>query len=134
MAVLEITNPSDMSPITIPSVSIERYLKIGFGVLLGVFFLTYAVYQARNLIQGPTITLSAEVEIVQSARGLTISGIARNVVVLRMNGKEIYTNERGAFEHTLTLENGYTIMTLEAEDRYGRKTDLTRSFIYKPTT
>jgi hypothetical protein len=122
-----------MSPITIPSVSIERYLKIGFGVLLGVFFLTYAVYQARNLIQGPTITLSTEVEITQSTRGLTISGIARNVVVLRMNGKEIHTNERGAFEHTLTLENGYTIMTLEAEDRYGRRTDLTRSFIYKPT-
>jgi hypothetical protein len=123
-----------MSPISIPSVSIERFLKIGLGVFLGVLFLTYAVYQARNLIQGPTITLSAEAEIVQSTRGLTISGIARNIVVLRLNGREIHTNERGAFEHTLTLENGYTIMTLEAEDRYGRTTNVTRSFIYKPTT
>jgi hypothetical protein len=123
-----------MSPITIPSVSIERYLKVGFGILLGVFFLTYAVYQARNLIQGPTILLSLEPASIQEERAVTLTGVARNVVVLRLNGREIHTNEAGVFEHTLTLENGYTIMTLEALDRYGRRTELTRSFIYKPTT
>lgn len=122
-----------MSPITIPTVSIERFLKISLGVLLGVIFLTYAVYQARNLIQGPRISLQGEPGSIQTERTITLVGSARNVVVLRLNGREINTDEMGTFEHTLTLENGYTIMTLEAEDRYGRKTDLTRSFIYKPT-
>ena len=123
-----------MRPITIPNVSIERFLKIGFGILLGVFFVTYAVYQARNLIQGPSISLSYEPESVQHERALSLIGTAQNIVVLRLNGREIHTDERGVFEHTLTLENGYTILTLEAEDRYGRKTEITRSFIYTPQT
>ena len=123
-----------MSPLVIPTVSIERILKLCFIVFLVIGFTGYAVYQARNLIQGPSLTLLNEVSSVQSERAVTLIGTARNVVVLRVNGREIHTNEQGRFEHTLTLENGYTIMTLEAFDRYGRKTDLTRSFIYKPNS
>jgi hypothetical protein len=123
-----------MRPLAIPTVSIERILKIGFIVFLVILFAGYAGYQARNLIQGPSITLLGEFGSVQTDRAVTLVGTARNVVVLRLNGREIHTNEQGRFEHTLTLENGYTIMTLEAEDRYGRKTDLTRSFIYKPNS
>ncbi len=121
-----------MSPITIPRVSIERILKIVFIALLMVFFTGYAYYQARNLIEGPAITLTGEPGVIQRDRSLTLMGTARNVVVLRLNGHEINTNEQGRFEHTLTLENGYTILTIEAEDRYGRKTDLRRSFIFDP--
>ncbi len=122
-----------MSPLIIRTVSIERILKIGFIVFLVILFTGYAGYQARNLIQGPSITLLGEFGSVQTERGVTLVGKARNVVVLRLNGREIHTNEEGYFEHTLTLENGYTIMTIEAEDRYGRKTNLTRSFIYQPS-
>jgi Glucodextranase, domain B len=103
-------------------------------MLLVIVFVGYAGYQARNLIQGPSITLLGEFGAVQRERAVTLIGTAQNVVVLRLNGREIHTDEEGRFEHTLTLENGYTIMTLEAEDRYGRVTDLTRSFIYKPNS
>jgi hypothetical protein len=123
-----------MSPLIIPTVSIERTLKLWFIVLLVIVFTGYAGYQARNLIRGPSIALLGEVSAVQHERAVTLIGTAENVVVLRLNGREIHTNEQGRFEHTLTLENGYTIMTLEAEDRYGRKTDLTRSFIYTPNS
>jgi Glucodextranase, domain B len=123
-----------MSPLVIPTISIERTLKFWFIVLLGIVFVGYAGYQARNLIQGPSITLLGEFGSVQRERAVTLIGTAQNVVILRLNGREIHTDEQGRFEHTLTLENGYTIMTLEAEDRYGRKTDLTRSFIYKPNS
>ena len=121
-----------MSPITIRTVSMERLLKISFIVLFAIGFAGYACFQARNLIQGPSVVLQSEPEIVQTERAITLVGTAENVVVLRLNGREIHTNEAGVFEHTLVLENGYTIMTIEAEDRYGRKTNLTRTFVYKP--
>jgi Glucodextranase, domain B len=123
-----------MSPLTIPTVSIERALKIGLLVFLTLLFILYASFQARNLIQGPRITLTAEHGVIQHERALTLLGEVRNVVVIRLNGREIHTDERGHFEHSLMLENGYTIMTIEAEDRYGRTTTLTRTYVYQPKT
>jgi hypothetical protein len=99
---------------------------------LAILFVGYAYYQARNLIEGPSIVLTNEPPTIQSERVVTLSGTARNVVVIRVNGKEMHTNEQGRFEHALVLENGYTVATIEAEDRYGRTIDLTRSFIYTP--
>lgn len=123
-----------MKPLAIPTVSIERTLKFWFMATLIVLFLGYATYQARNLIQGPSITLMNELGTIQPERGVILTGIAKNIVVLRLNGREIHTNEEGLFEHTVTLESGYTILTLEAEDRYGRQTYITRSFVYTPNS
>lgn len=123
-----------MSPIVLKPVSLERTLKFIFIGACVVFFGSYAFFQARNLIHGPSITLSTEPPVVHTDRAVALEGSARNVVVLRLNGREIHTNEQGKFEESLVLENGYTIMLLEAEDRYGRSTTLTRTYIYKPQT
>jgi hypothetical protein len=119
-----------MSPLYIGYVSYERALKVVVGATIAMLFLGYAAFQARNLIQGPTITLDDTGPNVTNTRAREIRGTARNVVVLRLNGKEVHTDELGAFRHTLTLENGYTVMTIEAEDRYGRKTRVERGFVY----
>lgn len=90
----------------------------------------YMFFQARNLIQGPTIVLNEMPTMLASSETSTlISGSVQNVVVLRLNGREIHTDESGRFAHTLTLEQGYSIMTLEALDRYGRKTSVERGFV-----
>jgi hypothetical protein len=123
-----------MSPLILPTVSLERQIKMLFLGLCIAFFACYSYFQARNLIHGPSITLENNLSSLQSERSLTISGEARNVVVLRLNGREIHTDEHGHFSEALILENGYTIMSLEAEDRYGRNTTVTRSFMYKPNT
>jgi len=121
-----------MSPIPQQQVSIEQLLKKAFYAVLVVLFIGYAYFQARNLIQGPTIALTEEPRVETSERTVPISGIAKNITALRLNGLQIHTDEAGLFTHSLLLENGYTIMTLEAEDRYGRMTQLTRSFVYTP--
>jgi hypothetical protein len=123
-----------MSPLILPQVSIERTLKFIFLGICVLFFAWYTYFQARNLIHGPAISLYGEIDTIQSERFVTLKGNARNVVILRLNGREIHTDERGDFEQALVLENGYTIMSLEAEDRYGRVMTLTRSFMYKPET
>ncbi len=121
-----------MNPLVLKTVSIERPLKKAFYGFIVVLFIAYAYFQARNLILGPSITLSSDPGVVQHERTLSIVGSAHNIRTLTLNGLPIHTDEAGVFTHTLVLENGYTIMTLAAEDRYGRTTQLTRSFVYTP--
>ena len=102
-------------------------------VLIVVLVLFYVHFQARNIIQGPALTLTDNLSAVQNERIITLHGTARNVVKLTLNGKEIHTDESGVFAHTLVLENSYTIMSLNAQDRFGRTTSLVKEFVYVPS-
>ncbi|MFZ2253409.1 MAG: hypothetical protein WAW13_04570 [Minisyncoccia bacterium] len=107
-----------------------RIASIFFIVSLIVF---YVQFQARNIIQGPALTITNTLPSIQHERRITINGTAHNVVKLTLNGKEIHTDEDGAFSHTLVLENSYTIMSLNAQDRFGRTTSLIKEFVYVPS-
>lgn len=96
--------------------------------------LGYITFQARYLIIGPVLTLTSDAETVQNERIIEIAGTASNVTDISLNGRPIYTDESGVFKEPLVLENGYTIMTLRAHDRYGRETVITRSFVYRPAS
>ena len=52
--------------------------------------------------------------------------------MLTLNDREIYTDKNGVFTEALVLENGYTVATLTAHDRYGRTQELTETFVYAP--
>lgn len=101
----------------------------GLGLLL-----LYVSYQARFLIAGPQITLTHEPEVRQNTRQIELSGSATNIARLWLNGRPIFTDPQGNFIAAVILENGYTTTTLTAEDRYGRKTTVTRNFMYTPSS
>ena len=102
--------------------------------IIGVILLTYAVFQARFLIVGPQITLTSEPNLVQNERGVFLEGKAYNISHLWLNDRQIFTDAQGNFREAIILENGYTITTLRAEDRYGRSTTITREFVYTPSS
>jgi len=104
-------------------------------VLIGLMLVTgYVVYQARFLIIGPQITLSEELPLHHNVRQVTLSGSANNISRLWLNGRPIFTNPEGEFAATVILENGYTVTTLMAEDRFGRTTTVSRQFVYTPAS
>jgi hypothetical protein len=108
-----------------------RILLAVLGVCMGLLLvLSYLTFQARFLLQGPIITLTEEPEIVQYERVIHLRGSVRNITRLTLNGRQIFTNEYGYFDEALMLENGYTIATLAATDRYGRVTTVVRPFVY----
>lgn len=100
--------------------------------LLSVLILWYILFQARNFLSGPVITLDRTYETIQRERVVTISGVARNIVKLTLNGRELTTDKEGVFREGLVLESGYTLMTLEAFDRFGRSTSLAHEFVFIP--
>jgi hypothetical protein len=114
-------------------ITLGRALRIAGVVLLGSLIIFYVQFQARNIIQGPTLAITNTLPSIQHERHITLNGTAHNVVKLTLNGKEIHTDENGAFSHTLVLENSYTIMSLNAQDRFGRTTSLIKEFVYVPS-
>lgn len=91
-------------------------------------------FQARFLIGGPQIMLSDVPNIRQNERQIFLTGYTHNISRLWLNDRQIYTDAKGNFKEAVILENGYTITTLRAEDRYGRKTTVTKQFVYTPAS
>lgn len=107
--------------------------------LCGVFVLFclvlgYVSFQARFLITGPQIALENSPAQLQNERKIFLEGRAVNISRLWLNDRQIYTDASGNFKEALILENGYTVATLRAEDRYGRETTLREDFYYAPAT
>lgn len=115
----------------IPFRTIVKFSGLAIGLLL-VF--AYTLFQARFLISGPQILLTSSPNLRQNTQQVSLSGKTYNISRLWLNDRPIYTDAKGNFKETLVLENGYTIATLRAEDRYGRKTTVTKPFVYIPAS
>jgi hypothetical protein len=111
--------------------TLVQYWLIVIAVLLTLFFV---LFQARFLIMGPQIIITEAPEGPQNERQITISGTAYNISHLWLNDRSIYTDAKGNFKETIVLENGYTIATLRAQDRYGRTTKVERPLVYVPAS
>ena len=81
----------------------------------------YALFEARFLIEGPEVLLTEPRDGAAVAGPLlTISGTATNISFLSINGKQSFTDENGAFKALLSPPSGYTVVTVEGVDRFGR--------------
>lgn len=115
----------------IPFRTVVNFSIIAIALL---FVLAYVIFQARFLIGGPQIALTGTYPFKQNERELVITGSAYNISRLWLNDRQIYTDAQGNFKEVIILENGYTITTLRAEDRYGRETTATESFVFTPAS
>lgn len=107
-------------------------------VALLIFFvavLGYAYFEARNVIHGPAISLSApDTSVVVHEPLVLVRGTATNITELRMNGRIIPTTEAGAFEEAHLLADGYNNIVLTATDKIGRTTTKHIELVYVPET
>ncbi len=112
------------------------WLRTVLLTLLGLglcgLLLVYVLFQARYLIGGPQITLDGPLPTATNERAITLTGSAFNISRLWLNDRQIFTDPDGTFAHLFVLENGHTVATLRAEDRYGRQTVVSHDFVYVP--
>ena len=99
---------------------------------LAAFFLIvvgYAYFEGRALLYGPSIEVSPRVMEV-SEPFITITGVARRIASLSLNGAPIPVTEDGAFEEGYVLTPGYNRIVLDAQDKYGKKTERVIEIVY----
>ena len=121
-----------MSPLIYNGITLRKVLYYVCLLIVSCLLIGYTMFQARFLLAGPVVTLINPPEQVQTQRQITLEGTARNIAYLTLNGRQIYTDKNGYFKEALVLENGYTITTLQAHDRYERSRSYTQEFVYTP--
>ncbi len=91
-------------------------LFILVAALAGYFF-----YQGRGYLSGPKIIIEFPKmgEVVRDSY-IAVKGHAFNISALALNGRQIFTDEKGFFNEGLLLARGYNIIELTATDKFGR--------------
>ena len=95
-----------------------------FVVTLAVLLIGgYGLFEARRLIEGPVITIESPVDgSATSSTGVIIAGTAENISFLTINDLPYYTDKAGHFSELLSIPPGFTVLTVRAVDRFGRRT------------
>lgn len=102
-------------------------------VVIVIGLSVYGYLQSREYLEGPVVVIDEPANgSASAATRTTLRGSARNVSFLTLNGRQIFTDERGRFREPLLLHEGYNIATLEAKDRFGHVETKRLELVYKP--
>lgn len=101
-------------------------------LILVLIFTLYGLYNAQAFLIGPQITIISpqDGQNVENSY-IDISGNAKNISNLYLNGHQIFTNEDGFFKEKLLLAKGYNIIQLEASDKFNRSTKKIKRVVYE---
>lgn len=99
---------------------------------LFVFIIIYTVFQTKSLTKGVNLHING-VSDGQVFEGdtLALTGQAIHANHLSINGREILVDKEDRFTEELVLSPGYNIITVEAEDKFKKKTGNTYRVFYK---
>ncbi len=90
--------------------------------LVAIVIIGYGLFEARKLIEGPVVIIQSPTDgSATSSTAVVISGEAENISFLTINDAPAYTDEQGHFSELLSLPAGFTILTVAAIDRFGRR-------------
>ena len=108
----------------------QLFLKTGVILTLIFIFAFYGFYKARGFLAGPEITLNEP----RNGRELKnsfvkVSGSAKNIAAIFLNGKRIFVDEKGFFSENLLLAKGYNIIEVRATDKFGKSSKETREVV-----
>ena len=98
-----------------------------FGIIV-----SYGLWRTAALREGVKLEVeNIENGAIYEENTLTVAGYAKNARKLTLDGREIYIDKDGRFSETLILLPGYNIMSLYAEDKFGKKTQKDYELILK---
>src|SRR3989338_6768866 len=98
----------------------KKILQIMGLFIFFILIIIYAFFRSHDLIFGvkiKNVNLTDGATINESI--IKVTGNARNVIKLTLNGREISINQQGDFEETIALLAGYNIINIKAEDKFG---------------
>lgn len=93
----------------------------------------YSYLEMRGMLMGPRITIDSPTNgQTVSDPILVLSGVAENVRVISLNGREILIDEVGNFEEIHLLYPGHNTIVLRAQDRFDTEIEQRMQIIYTP--
>ena len=93
---------------------------------LGVLALGYALLVAYPLLAGPRLSAAA---VRQDDGTYLVSGTVSRVSAVEIDGLPIPITDQGTFAERRAYPPGYTVITVRAEDRFGRSREQTLTLV-----
>ncbi|KKW44113.1 MAG: XRE family transcriptional regulator [Parcubacteria group bacterium GW2011_GWA2_56_7] len=108
-----------------------RLLKFGFLALLFAVLLGYMGFQLEHLRRPPElIVLTPQEGTTIEEPTLTITGEILEEATVKINGYTVLPDQTGRFMHTIVLERGTNIVTIEGRKRYSRPAVVYRTVVF----
>lgn len=112
--------------------NIKKFLGVGVFIGLFVFIVFYAFFQTRSLARGVDLVVKGISDgAIFEGNILNLTGQATHAKHIRINDREILVDKDNNFSDELVLSPGYNIITIEAEDKYDKKTEASYRVFYK---
>ena len=106
------------------------------GYILAIIILLiigYALFVGRNYLRGLSLTINEPRDNASLHDPyLLVSGDAARVRHLLVNGAPVSPEKDGSWSYALLLPSGYSIINVEATDRFGRSKLMKRAVYYNP--
>ncbi len=112
----------------------KKFIRISLIAVLFLGIFAYAYYRSKDAIFGITITSSVADGATLENKLLTITGNAIHASKFTINDRELLLDKNGNYTDTLLLQDGYTILELEASDRFGRTKTKTLHLYTRPNS
>jgi hypothetical protein len=99
----------------------KSIIRVVIIALIVTAIIGYSLFQSRNLIRGPQISLtSPETGSTLDTPLVAIKGMAHNISFITLNDRQIFVDNEGNFHEELLLSPGYNVWKIEAKDKFGR--------------
>jgi hypothetical protein len=97
-------------------------------VMLFVFIGGFAFMKMNFIFKGVQIEANINRDNSSIAE---IKGNAKNATHISLNGREIFIDKEGSFTEPIALLPGFSVMTLEAQDKFGNRAEKKFEVVYK---
>ncbi|MEK7184751.1 MAG: hypothetical protein AAB683_01275 [Patescibacteria group bacterium] len=111
---------------------IKKILGIAVFIIISASIFGYIYFAFRDYINGPYISITKPIN--GSSIGTStvlISGQAKRIRDITLNGKPILIDKQGNFAEILLLSPGYNVSMLNAVDKFNRTIEYKLELVYK---
>jgi hypothetical protein len=109
----------------------KKILKIASLSIFVLFIVVYAFFRSEDLIFGvkiKNVNITDGEKVTDNV--LKITGNARNAVNLSLDDRPISIDQKGNFNETIALLPGYNIISIKAEDEFGKRDEKDYKLMY----
>lgn len=108
--------------------NIKWWVGLVSCILLFVSIVSYAFIKMKAVVEGVQIT--ANIDTSAHSGLVKIAGMADKAIYLRLNGREISIDKQGAFTEQIALPPGLSVITIEAQDKFGKISEKEMKIVY----
>ena len=109
--------------------NIKWWLGVASCVALFTIIGVFSYFKMSFVLNG--VQILASIEHGEDTPLATITGKAQNATYISLNGREIYIDKDGSFSEKINLIPGFSVITIDATDKFGKEKEKTFQLVYK---